>query len=200
MSATAFFIMQDKTSARMALMKSLLLLFFLALASSTVKAQDDPTSVYPEVPSALRTGELTDLVGVRFTIEDYRGKVLLVNIWGTWCGPCVPDMELLMKLHNEYNSSGLEIIGFNIGDGDGKPEPKERIDYFRNYRKIDYRLAQAIDPDITVKAFYKLTNHQVVPQTILIGRDGRLRGIFAGGGTRVYKSMKQTVVNTIAEK
>ncbi|MEQ1923673.1 MAG: TlpA disulfide reductase family protein [Pyrinomonadaceae bacterium] len=181
-------------------MKSLLLLFLLALASFTVRAQDDLTSIYPEIPTALRTGELTDLVGASFKLEDYSGKVLLVNIWGTWCGPCVPDIEQLMKLHNEFNSSGLEIIGFNIGDGDGKPEPKERIDYFRNYRKIDYRLAQAIDPEITVKAFYKLTNHQVVPQTILIGRGGRLRGVFIGGGVRVYKSMKKTVMNALGEK
>ncbi len=184
----------------MAFMKSILLLFFFALASFSVEAQDDLTSVYPEVPTALRTGELTDLVGVRFTIDDYHGKVLLVHIWGTWCGPCIPDMKQLMKLHNEFNSSGLEIIGLNIGDGDGKPEPKARIDYFRNYQKIDYRLAQAVYPEITVKTFYKVATQQVLPQAILIGRDGRLRGVFVGGGARVYKSMKQTVVNTLGEK
>jgi len=74
-------------------MKTLALLFVI-LAASTVSAsaQEDAKTNYPPVPDALMKAELTNLTGTTFKLEDYRGKVVLLMTWATWCGPCVTDV------------------------------------------------------------------------------------------------------------
>lgn len=55
--------------------------------------------------------------GHKVDIRDYRGKVVLINYWATWCGPCIQEIPSLNSLHDEFGSQGFEVIGMSIDQG-----------------------------------------------------------------------------------
>jgi thiol-disulfide isomerase/thioredoxin len=63
-------------------------------------------------------GEVIDRDRQRFRLEDYRNKVILPNLWATWCGPCIAEFPDLVELQKTYHVQGLEVIGLNIGEID----------------------------------------------------------------------------------
>lgn len=162
-----------------------------------VQAGEKKSSVYPPLASSLADAELELLDGTKTRISDRKGKVLLVNIWGIWCGPCRAEMPHLVELQDLYRDRGFEIVGMNIGDQNGSPEGVEAIKTFAEKMKLNYTVVRS--PSSTTEQFYRVTKQQVVPQTLLIDREGHLRGVFVGGGARVINSMKETLEKTMAE-
>lgn len=158
------------------------------------KADD---SAFPALPPALANAQYQLLDGTPFKLADKKGKVLLVNIWGTWCGPCRAEMPHLIALQNKYGPQGFEVIGLNIGDGAGSPEPVDMIKSFAEKMGLNYTLA--ISSNENTREFYRLTRQEVVPQTIVVDRNGKLRGVLVGSGQRVYDSMYETVAKVMAE-
>lgn len=161
-------------------------------------AQKQPTSSdYPPLASGLADAEIEMLDGTKFKISDKKGKVLLLNIWGTWCIPCIQEMPHFIELQNNYGNAGFEVIGLNIGDGDGAPEPVDKIKAFVAKQKLNYTIA--IASNVVSNQFNKVTNQAVVPQTILVDREGRMRGAFVGGGPNIVNKMKGSVAKVMAE-
>ncbi len=161
-------------------------------AKSGSKSKD-----FPPLASGLAESEFELLDGSKFKISEKKGKVLMLNIWGTWCGPCREEMPHLVEMQNKYASQGLEVIGLNIGDGSGGPETIEQIKTFAEKMKLNYTLARSSNA-ATIQ-FYQISKQQVVPQTLLVDREGHLRGVFVGGGPRVIESMKTTLDKTMNE-
>ncbi len=155
------------------------------------------TSVFPPLASGLTEAELELLDGTKTKISDRKGKVLLLNIWGIWCGPCRAEMPHLVELQDLYRDRGFEVVGLNIGDQNGAPEGVEAIKKFAQQMKLNYTLV--LSPEAATRQFYLVTKQQVVPQTLLVDREGNLRGVFIGGGGRVIDSMKLTVAKTMAD-
>lgn len=170
-----------------------------ATANSNAKTGDNTSrsAEFPPLASGLAEADLELLDGTKFKISSKKGKVLLLNIWGTWCGPCRAEMPTLMALQNEYGPKGFEVIGMNIGDGAGTPETVPQITKFVEQMKLNYTIARS--PNAVTNEFYKITKQQVVPQTMLVDREGHLRGVFVGGGERVFNSLRETVAKTMAE-
>ncbi|QQS33844.1 MAG: TlpA family protein disulfide reductase [Acidobacteriota bacterium] len=154
-------------------------------------------SAFPPLPPTLANTQYQLLDGTPFKLSDKKGKVLLVNIWGTWCGPCRAEMPHLIALQNKYGPQGFEVIGLNIGDGSGSPEPVDLIKSFAEKMGLNYTLA--ISSNENTREFYRLTRQEVVPQTIIVDRNGKLRGVLVGSGQRVYDSMYETVGKVMAE-
>lgn len=155
------------------------------------------SSAYPPLAAGLAESEFELLDGSKFKVSDRKGKVLMLNIWGTWCGPCRAEMPHLIALQNKYGPQGFEVIGLNIGDGEGTPETVEQIKTFAAAEKLNYTLARS--PNSATAQFYKITKQQSVPQSLLIDREGRLRGVFSGAGQRIYDAMNETVEKTMSE-
>lgn len=166
-------------------------------ANSNTNAGGSRSSEYPPLASGLANADLELLDGTKFKVTDKKGKVLLLNIWGTWCGPCREEMPHLVELQDKYGPQGFEVIGLNIGDGSGVPEPDGLIKDFVAKMKLNYTIARS--PVAATVQFYQISKQQVVPQTLLIDREGRLRGVFVGGGARVIDTMKTTLSKTLAE-
>lgn len=166
-------------------------------ANPDAQTSDIKSTAYPPLPTGLAESEFELLDGTKFKVSDKKGKVLLLNIWGTWCGPCRAEMPDLIKMQDKYGPQGFEIIGLNIGDGSGGPESNEQIKKFAADMKLNYTLARS--PNAATLEFYKVTKAQVVPQTILVDREGRLRGVFVGGGQRIIDSIGTTLEKTISE-
>ena len=152
---------------------------------------------YPPVVSGIAEGEIVLLDGTKTKLSDQKGKVVILNLWGIWCGPCRDEMPHLAAMQKQYADEGLEVFGLNIGDRDGKAEPVENIKKYAADSKIDYTLARIEYP--MINSFYTLTKQQVVPQTILVDREGRLRGVFVGGGQRNYDAIQQNLDKAMSE-
>ena len=139
------------------------------------------------MPAPLMDADFVDIDGKTFRLSDFKGKVLIIDLWATWCGPCRPQMPKLNDLQKRYRDEGLEVIGLDIGDAVGKPEGVPQIKEFARRLKLDYRLAES--SKASTDQVYELTKASVLPQSLLIDRFGRLRGIFIGGGREIHRSM-----------
>ncbi len=123
---------------------------------------------------------LADLEGNTITLDQMRGKVVLLNFWGTWCGPCrkeIPDFINLMKKHNK---DGLEIIGVTLTSG-----PPENIKAFADKWGINYKLLTDIkgNETQTVTALYgQATGKRItgIPTTFIIDREGVIQKRYVG--------------------
>lgn len=153
-------------------------------------AKDFP-AVSPEIMQAAMT---TD-DGKDFKLEDYKGKVVLVNLWGIWCPPCRAEMPTLVKLQDKYKEKGFEIIGLNVGDENAEKESPESIKNFGEKMKLNYTLAQSDDK--TFENLLKLSGYGGVPQSFLIDRQGRLNGVFAGFGKDTPAKLDESVAKII---
>lgn len=160
--------------------------------SSPAPEADTAAGNYPPAPEAILQTENKDLDGKVFKIEDYKGKVVLINLWATWCGPCRAEMPELIAMQDKYRDQGFEVLGLNVDD-----ESVEDINAFAKQMKLNYQLGYA-DQKL-VSAFIKLTKLQGIPQTILINREGKMTGIFSGGGQRVIGQMKEAVDKTMSK-
>ena len=170
-----------------------------ANANTTAGGGNGSSTVYPLLVSGIADANIEMADGTVTKVSERKGKVILLYLWGIWCGPCRAEMPALAQMQAQYGDKGFEVIGLNVGDADGKPEPLENIKKFEAEftPKINYALGR-IDR-ATINQVYLLTRQEVVPQSILITRDGHLRGVFVGGGPRITASIQETLDKAMAE-
>lgn len=153
---------------------------------------------YPVLKDDIADVDIDLVKGGTMKIKDYRGKVVLLNLWATWCGPCREEMPHLIELKKKYGDNGFEVIGLNVGFQDtDEPEPIDDIQAFAKKMRLNYELAR-IQPDVT-KKLQKIAQISAVPESFLVDREGRLRGVFVGGGPNVISKLKTTVDRVMAE-
>lgn len=154
-------------------------------------------SKFPLLPEKIANSEMEMLNGTLQKISDRKGKVVLVNLWGVWCGPCRDEMPHLAEMQEKYRDKDFQVIGLNIGDEEFEPENVERMKEFAANMKVNYELARI--PGSLTREYNKMTKFDGVPLSVLVDREGRMRGIFLGGGPRVINSMKSTVEKVVNE-
>ena len=154
-------------------------------------------SKFPPVPTGLYQAAIKDLDGNTYTLEDKKGKVVLVNLWAIWCGPCIAEMPHLREMQEKYQDKGFEVVGLNTGDDGGETESVENIRAFMEEKKLNYPIGYADEKFFS--EMIKLTRMAAIPQSVLINRDGKMTGIFKGGGQRVINEMKQSVEKVMGE-
>ena len=147
---------------------------------------------YPSPPQKIVDEEFKLLDGKTFNLKESKGKVVLINLWAIWCGPCRKEMPELVEMQEKYRDKGFEIIGL-----DTDPETDEEIKVFAEKMKLNYELGWASRE--MVSEFFKLGQMNGIPQSFLINREGKLTGMFRGGGNRVVKKMKETVAEMMSE-
>ena len=137
--------------------------YVIALASCA-KNDGKPGEVAVGKPAPPYTA--TRLEGGLVSIAEQRGKVVLLNVWATWCAPCREEIPYLQSLHTEHHARGLEVIGVSV-DASGSSES------IRSFRK-DFGMEYPIwlDPDERVQQLFLALG---VPASYLIDREGVLR-------------------------
>lgn len=150
-------------------------------------------SEYPPVAAAVMQAELKGLDSVKFKLEDYKGKVVLINLWATWCGPCKGEMPHLVELQNTHKDKGFEILGLDTDENDTEAEVKK----FAEEMKLNYTLGW-ID-EKTYNELLKISKFPGIPQSFLISRDGHLLGVFTGGSPTTIAKLKDIVGKTVNE-
>jgi thiol-disulfide isomerase/thioredoxin len=117
--------------------------------------------------------EWKTLDGKKLKLADYAGKVVLINLWATWCGPCRIEMPELIRLSKEYKERGVEFIGLVSPGND--PEP-ETVKAFVREQQVTYTIAYSED-----QFFASLMQgRNSIPQSYIITRDGYILKRFIG--------------------
>ncbi len=154
---------------------------------SAPKASD-----YPKMATAVSTAEIKALDGSVYTLDDRQGKVLLLNLWATWCGPCRFEIPALVRLQEGLGPKGFEVIGLNTDE-----EPAQLIEAFSSELKVNYPMAYA---DTSLQSsLLKISKFPGIPQSFLIDREGRLRGVFRGANPADIAKMEEVVAKVVNE-
>lgn len=112
-----------------------------------------------------------DMAGQEVSLREYRGDVVLLNIWATWCLPCRREMPALERVYREQAKDGLRVVAVSIDAATSRPE----IDRFLETHQITFEVLH--DPDQRALQVFETTG---VPETFLIGRDGRVLRRWSG--------------------
>ena len=156
-------------------------------ANEVAKAEPEKKKTdYPPIATAVAEAEIKNLDGSTWKVADKKGKVLLLNMWATWCGPCRAEMPTLVKLQEANRDKGFEVIGLNTDD-----ETVEDINKFAANMKLNYALVWA-DTDLQA-ALLKISKFGGIPQSFIVDREGNLRGVFRGANPADVKKMSELV-------
>jgi thiol-disulfide isomerase/thioredoxin len=164
------------------LLISCVLVLFLLATSSSSRAQE-VSADKPAVPTdneTLRTlpksvldAELRSARGPSFRLSDYSGKVLVVNLWATWCGPCQFETPALVKLQRRFRSQGVQVIELSTENPDNSTaEVRKWVRRFRVHYKVGWA-----PPKV---ALTLMQGRDAIPQAFVVSRTGRIGRRFIG--------------------
>lgn len=132
---------------------------------------------------------LKDAGGKSHSLKDYRGKIVLLDFWATWCGPCIAMMPAIERIHEKYADQGVKVVGVHCWANPAAPEP---IEFFKQ-KKHSYQLL--LDGD-AVAAAYRVS---AIPSFYLIGPDGTVRFAASGGGGAVEATIRKKIEEILSE-
>ncbi len=119
------------------------------------------------------------LDGEEIKWEDYRGKVVLVDFWATWCGPCVAEIPNVLELYEKYRDAGFEVLGYSLDDN------IDALKKFEEERKLPWKTAsRKMSMEAEGKDYVDLTDYygvDSIPTMVLVGKDGKVLDTFARG-------------------
>ncbi len=132
--------------------------------------------------------------GDSYKLSDYKGKVVLLNFWATWCGPCRMEIPDFNELYNKYHKKGFEILGISLSD-----TRQQLIDFSKTYG-VQYPLLYGT-PDEIGKITTEYGGVHAVPWSFLIGVNGEIIAIYPGAILKDYDPrMHQDLVYNIEKQ
>lgn len=135
------------------------------------------------------------------TFAQMKGKVILIDFWATWCGPCFEAFPHLIEWQQEFGADGFEILGVTRYYGEGGAMPAERpaeieaLKQFRQKEKLPYDFVVASDQSIQL-----LYGGTALPTAVLVDRKGVIRYIESGTSPTRMLQMREMILKLIAEK
>ena len=109
-----------------------------------------------------------DLEGKPLSIANYKGKVVLIDFWATWCGPCIAELPNVVETYKKYHAKGFEIIGISLD----RPESLEKLKTFAQEHEMPW--AQFYDGKFWANKLAVRYGIQSIPATFLLDGEGRI--------------------------
>jgi thiol-disulfide isomerase/thioredoxin len=114
---------------------------------------------------------MKDVAGKNVTLADFKGKVMLLDFWATWCGPCKVEIPHFVEFQEKYGAKGFQVVGISVDDTAEKLEP-----YVRDM-KMNYPVLQGLNHDDVQDAYGPILG---IPVSVLISRDGKVCATHTG--------------------
>ena len=111
---------------------------------------------------------LVTVDGEKWSLNEQRGRIVLINFWATWCLPCLTEIPLLVQISDKYKESGLEIVGISVDS-----ENMQQINSFKENFQISYPLLLTVPGSL-------LSRQKAIPMTLLIDEKGFLAKKYIG--------------------
>jgi peroxiredoxin len=165
----------------------------LVIAGKLVLGNElSPLGVGSEAPNF--TALTLDSKPVEKSLDEYRGNVIMVNIWATWCLPCRVEMPSIERLHQALGPKGLKVIGVSVDD----PGDEQKVrDFVKQYALTFQILKDPKGQEGEVSREYEATGY---PETVIIGRDGVIRKRLIGATDWSSPENRGLVERLLAEK
>jgi thiol-disulfide isomerase/thioredoxin len=151
--------------------------FALDSTSNGAASVAGPSAPPEPLPESVMQASINMLDGKKAKLADYSGKVLVLDVWATWCGPCKQEIPYLVEIAKDYKSRGVEVIG--LTNEDPKTDTEVVKDFSKSFN-INYPIGWA---DEEMQA--GLMRAPGIPQTYIIGRDGKVLKHFVGFTSRI---------------
>ena len=161
-----------------------------APAAASAPAVTDAPPAWTDLPPEVALAPLKDVNGASFKLADFFGKVAVVNFWATWCGPCRREIPELVKLHKEFRSRGVEIIGLTNED---PGTSAEKVRKFMQDFQIDYRIGW-VPGQVAAPLMQGRT---AIPQIFVISPDARILKRFVGFSPASMSELKQALEDAL---
>ncbi len=161
-----------------------LLLCFLS-CSSTAYPQEVRSVSFSTAPEF----SLRDINGKKVSLSDYKGKVVLINFWATWCAPCIYEIPHLQKIYKDLKAEGFIVLGINVDEARNfsgiKPLSK----------KLGIKYPVLIDRNRSVISMYNPS--MVLPYTVIINTEGEIyayfEGYYSGSENEIRKAVEEAI-------
>ena len=154
----------NSVSDRRCLLKPWWILILLLSSAALMPAADRPALT------------LKDMQGVTHSIEDYRGKLVVVNFWATWCIPCKEEMPIFTEVDKRYRERGVVVLAASLDE--------QRTKKYINQFARSYKMTFPILVDATTEDMKHVGLGEMVPSTLFLDRDGSVAGKILGQATK----------------
>lgn len=167
-----------------------------AIEDATVAhARDRVKSALANPPKFAFDFTLADPGGKKVSLADFRGKVVLVDFWGTWCGPCRQSIPLLIALYKRYHARGLEIVGLNYeNEAANDDEARNLVRQAVQQVGIPYPCVMGDE-----KTKERVPGFSAFPTSLLLDRSGKVRMVLVGGGEKALQQIADAVMVLLSE-
>lgn len=150
--------------------------------------QDDIKS-YTSVGQQMPSFSVTTLDGAKVSIDESKGKVMLVNFWATWCPPCLTEMPRLEKeVWQKYKSGDFVMVAI------AREQTEEEITAFRREYKFGFPMAVDLEREI-----YSKFGDGGIPRSYVVGADGKIVFQSVGYNPREFDQMKKVIEKELAK-
>jgi len=163
----------------------------------TAPAITAPAPVVP-LSEQLRNTALKTLDGHSLKLSDFADKVVVLNIWATWCGPCRQEMPELVKVSNDYKDRGVVVLG--LATTYNERDDQQHVKDYIKAQNVPYQIIWD-DGTLAGPLVEAVQGRSVIPQSFVISRDGRIVKHFEG--FRQYSdplSMRQAIEEALNDK
>jgi thiol-disulfide isomerase/thioredoxin len=162
-----------------------------ANSASNTNSAKPVASNLPAMPAEILNAEMKTLEGKPFKLSESSGKVLLVNMWATWCAPCIKEMPEIEKINAEFKDKGFEAISVTSID---EENTDKQVRDFLAEKKFTYK--QVLADKKTFDAMAEASKGPGIPVNFIISKDGKIVDTLIGGKTyEVFKAAVEKGLN-----
>ena len=141
----------------------------LALTALTAVATLSAAAATLQTGAAAPAFQLNSNTGKPLALADFRGQIVLLNFWASWCGPCRQEMPILEQLNRQYHAKGVTLLGINV-----EPDSAAAVSWLK---ATPVTFPILFDTDSKVSNLYEVAG---MPNTVIIDRKGQVRYIHRG--------------------
>jgi len=155
---------------------------WIAVRNPSAHLRNEASLTYVVNDKQVLTNEMTQLNGSAFSLKPYQGKVVVLQIMGTWCPNCLDEVKFMNELYNQYQKHGLEIIALAYEVGPGDKQTRQKLKAFKKKIGMEYPLVYAgkSNKEVASAQFPMLNGIMSFPTTVVIGMDGKVLHVHTG--------------------